>query len=150
MVPYQPRRTQSLGIVERAGWAVKVIGITADGHLPDKTEVEAAVVSAQRLLPQPARTEKRPGAAFLIVHRGTDALWAIVGWWELDILFQRLLVANPSTGTFERVAPDGPAACVWELLAIDHERRSWVAHVLERPADPDIVGYLAATLTVEG
>ncbi len=95
MVPYQPRRTQSLGIVERAGWAVKIIGITAESDLPDSTEVEAALRSAQALLPQPARTEKRPGAAFLIVHRGAEALWAIVGWWELDILHQRLLRADP-------------------------------------------------------
>jgi hypothetical protein len=65
MAPYQPRRTQPLGVVERAGWAVKITGITAGG-------------------------------------------------------------------------------------AIDHERRAWVAHVLERPADPDLAGYLAATLTVEG
>jgi hypothetical protein len=150
MVPYQPRRTQSLGIVERAGWAVKITGITADGELPDEVEVAAAVGSAQRLLPQPARTEKRPGAAFLIVHRGAEALWAIVGWWELDILYQRLFRADPGTVTFRRVPPDGPTACVWELLAIDYERRSWVTHVLERPADPDLAGYLAATLTVEG
>jgi hypothetical protein len=147
MAPYQPRRTQSLGVM---GWAVKIIGITADGALPDNIEVAAAVRSAHRLLPQPARTEKRPGAAFLIVHRGAEALWAIVGWWELDILYQRLLRADPGTVTFRRVPPDGPTACVWELLAIDHERRAWVAHVLERPADPDLAGYLAATLTVEG
>lgn len=36
------------------------------------------------------------------------------------------------------------------LLAIDNERQLWVAHVLERPAAPDLAGYLAATLTVEG
>ncbi len=150
MAPYQPRRTQSLGVVERAGWAVKIIGITADGDLPGDTEVAAAVESAQRLLPQPARTEKRPGAAFLIVHRGAEALWAIVGWWELDILYQSLFRADPGTVTFQRVPPDGPSACVWELLAIDHERRSWVTHMLERPANPDLAEYLAATLTVEG
>jgi hypothetical protein len=135
--------------MERAGWAVKVIGITADGELPDNTEVAAAVRSAHSLLPQPARTEKRPGDAFLIVHRGAEALWAIVGSWERDVLYQRLLRADPGTVTFRRVPPDGPTACVWELLAIDHERRAWVAHVLERPADPDLAGYLAATLTVE-
>ena len=150
MAPYRPRRTQSLGVVERAGWAVKIIGITASGDLPSDTEVEAATESALELLPQPARTAKRPGAAFLIVHRGTEALWAIVGWWELDLLYQRMFQADPGTMTFRRVPSDGPTACVWELLAIDHERRSWVAHVLERPADPDLAGYLAATLTVEG
>jgi hypothetical protein len=150
MAPYRPRRTRSLGLAERAGWAVKIIGITASGDLPDDSEVEAAVRTAERNLPQPARTEKRPGVAFLIVHRGTEALWAVLGWWELDILYQRLFRADPGTVAFQRVPPDGPTACAWELLAIDHERRSWVALVLERPADPDLTGYLASTLTVEG
>ena len=150
MAPYRPRRTRSLGLVELAGWAMKIIGITASGDLPDDSEVEAAVGTAERHLPEPARTEKRPGAAFLIVHRGTEALWAILGWWELDILYQRLFRADPGAVAFQRVPPDGPTACVWELLAIDHERRSWVALVLERPADPDLAGYLAATLTIDG
>lgn len=150
MVPYRPRRTGPLGIVELAGWTVKLIGITASGDLPDDTQVEAATRTAERTLPQPARTEKRSGTAFLIVHRGTEALWTIVGWWELDILYQRLFRADPGTVTFRRVPPEGPTACVWELLAIDQERRSWVAHVLARPADPDLAGYLASTLTVDG
>jgi hypothetical protein len=150
MVPYRPRRTEPLGLVELAGWTMKIIGITAGRDLLDGTEVEAAVSTAEMHLPQPARTEKRPGIAFLIVHRGTEALWAIVGWWELDILYQRLFRADLGTATFQRVPPDGPNACVWELLAIDHERRSWVAHVLQRPADPDLAGYLAATVTVDG
>jgi hypothetical protein len=129
---------------------VKIIGITASGDLPDATEIEAAAGAAERLLPQPARTGKRPGAAFLIVHRGAEALWAILGWWELDILYQRLFRADPGTGIFWQVPPDGPTACVWELLAIDHERRSWVARILQRPADPDLAGYLDSTLTIEG
>lgn len=150
MAPYRPRRTGSLGLAERAGWAVKIIGITVSGELPDDSEVEAAVGTTERNLPQPARTEKRPGVAFLIVHRGTEALWAILGWWELDILYQPLFRADPGTVAFQRVPPEGPTACAWELLAIDHERRLWVALVLERPADPDLAGYLASTLTVEG
>lgn len=150
MAPYRPRRTGPLGLVELAGWTMKIIGITAGSDLPVDTEVEAAVSIAEMHLPQPARTEKRPGIAFLIVHRGTEALWAIVGWWELDIFYQRVFRADLGTATFQRVPPDGPTACVWELLAIDHERRSWVAHVLKRPADPDLAGYLAATVTVDG
>jgi hypothetical protein len=99
---YQPRRTQSLGILERAGWAVKIIGITASGDLPGATEVEAAAKFAQKLLPQPAHTGKRPGAAFLIVHRGAEALWAILGWRELDILYQRLSARTPAQGSSGR------------------------------------------------
>jgi hypothetical protein len=37
-----------------------------------------------------ARTPTRSGVAFAIVHLGTEALWVNTGWWELDILYQRL------------------------------------------------------------
>jgi hypothetical protein len=46
--------------------------------------------------------------------------------------------------------PDGPTACVWELLAIDHERRAWVEYALSDPVDPDLGAYLAAGLVVYG
>jgi hypothetical protein len=147
-VPYLPRRTQSLGVVEMAGWTVKLIGITAGEDLPNDVEIQAATAIAEAHLPQPARTERRVGVAFVIVHRGAEALWVIVGWWDLDILYHRLFRADLGTVDLRPVPPDGPVACVWELLAIDHERQAWVAHVLRRPADPDLAGYLAASVTV--
>lgn len=148
MAPYRPRRTQSLGVRSVAGWNVKTIGITAAGDLPGETELDMALTTIEGHLPQPARTPVRHGVAFAIVHRGTEALWVQLAWWELDILYQRLFRAEHGIADLRRVPPGGPAACVWELLAIDHERRAWVAHVLERPHDPDLEGYLAETLTI--
>lgn len=143
--PYRPRRTEPLGVLEVAGWSVKLTAITADDRLPDDGEVAAAVRAVERHLPQPARTESRPGVAFVIVHRGAEALWVILGRWELDILYHRTFRAGLGTTDLSLVADEGPTACVWELLVIDHERRCWVAHMLARPDDPDRAGYLAST-----
>jgi len=148
MAPYRPRRTQSLGVRSLAGWNVKIIGITSAGDLPGETELGAVLATIEDHLPQPARTPVRQGVAFVVVHQGTEALWVQLAWWELDILYQRVFRAEPGTTGLRRVPPGGPAACVWELLAIDHERRAWVAHVLERPDAPDLAGYLAETLTI--
>lgn len=147
---YRPRRTEPLGVVECAGWTIKLIGITADAGLPDDGEVAAAVAVAERELPQPARNPTRSGVGFCIVHRGTEAVWVLVCWWELDIMYERLWRADLGSTDLRAVPPDGPTACVWELLAIDHERRAWIDHVLARPADPDFAGYLTSTLTVSG
>jgi hypothetical protein len=147
--PYRPRRTQPLGVLERAGWTVKLIGITARADLPDDAEIAAAAAAAERELPQPPRAATRSGVGFCIVHRGTDALWVLVCWWQVDILYERLLRADLGRTDLEPVPPDGPTACVWELRAIDHERRAWVDHVLTRPADPDFAGYLTSALTVD-
>ena len=147
--PYRARRTRSLGVIERAGWSVKLIGITADGDLPDNGELEAAVMVAERELPQPARSQTRSATGFVIVHRGAEALWVLVCWWELDIMYERLWHADTGTTDLRPVPPGGPTACVWELLAIDHERRAWIEYVLRRPTAPDFAGYLAAEQLVE-
>lgn len=147
-IPYRPRLTRSMGTVQRAGWTVKIIGITAGPELPDDLELAAAIARAEEHLPQPPRTDERPGIAFLIVHHGDEALWVIVAWWWLDILYQRLFRADPGSVALAPVPPDGPTACVWELLAIDHERQAWVTHVLARPDNPDFAGYLASTLDI--
>ena len=46
------------------------------------------------------------------------------------------------------VPPDGPLACVCELLAIEHERGAWVGHVLTHPGHPDIDSYLNAAIVI--
>lgn len=148
--PYRPRRTEPLGVAERAGWRIKLIGITADRDLPGAAEVAAAVAVTESELPRPARSVTRGGVGFCIVHRGTEALWVLVCWWELDILYQRLWRAELGGTDLRVVPPDGPTACVWELLAIDHERQAWVRHVLARPEAPDFAGYLASALIVDG
>src|SRR5215471_10219088 len=93
MPPYRPRRTELLGVEARAGWKVKVIGISASDELPSRAERQAALVAAEGVLPRPALSQARRGVGFVIVHRGTEALWVLVCWWELDILYHRVLRA---------------------------------------------------------
>jgi hypothetical protein len=140
--PYRPRRIEPLGVVERAGWPIKLIGITAGADLPDDAEVAAAVDVAEREQPR--------GFGFCIVHRGAEALWVLVCWWELEIMYERLWRADLGSTDLRPVPPDGPTACVWELQAICHERQAWIEHVLTNPSAPDFAGYLGSTLTVEG
>jgi hypothetical protein len=67
-----------------------------------------------------------------------------------EVGYQRLYRADVGSVEQLPVPPDGPTACVWELLAIDHERRAWVEYVLSDPVDPDLGAYLAAGLVVYG
>jgi hypothetical protein len=69
---------------------------------------------------------------------------------HLDILYHRLLRAELGSTSLKRVEPDGPVACVWELLAIDHERQAWVTSVLMHPEHPDVERYVQSTLTIAG
>jgi hypothetical protein len=145
---YRARATGPLGLRRRAGWTIKVTGITAAEPL-GRDEVEAALRCAAVHLPQPPAAAGRSGIAFVVLHRGAAALWLILGWWGQDLLYQRVFRADLGTTSFWPVPPDGPSACVWELLVVGHERDAWVEHVLRRPDEPDVDGYLAATLSVE-
>jgi hypothetical protein len=122
--PYRPRRTEPIGVHEVAGWAVKMIGIGADGRLPEESERQAALAVAAEVLPDETSPSTAAGtgadavrAGFLIVHPGEEALWVIVAWWRYDILYQRLYRADLGSVDLSAVSPDGPTACVWELLA---------------------------------
>jgi ketosteroid isomerase-like protein len=147
---YVPRRTEHLGVVPIGAWSVKLVGLSATRELPGRDAVDAAIGVAGRCLPEHPRVPQQAPVAFVIAHRGADALWVIVGWWDLDILHHRLFRANLGTTALSAVGPSGPTACVWELLAIDHERGAWVTHVLSRPDEPDYGAYLASALRIPG
>src|SRR5688572_4177134 len=102
--PYRPRRTEPLGVVTPASWMIKLIGITADAAPPDDAEVAATVAVAERDLPE------RGGIGFCIVHRGAEALWVLVCWWELDLLYRRLWRADLGSADLRPVPPEGPTA----------------------------------------
>lgn len=138
----QPRVTRAMGVVERGGWVLKATGITATEELPSAADVEAAAELVESLQEGP----QTGGIGYLIVHKGTEALWVLVGRWELDILHQRLFRAALGTTEFEEIPGDGPTACVWELAVIDQERRAWVRHVLSYPDQPRYADYLADTV----
>jgi hypothetical protein len=80
--------------------------------LPDDAETRSATRTAEARRPQPARTERHPGAGFVIVHCGAEALWVIVAWWELDILCHRLFRADIGTVDLRSlVTARAPSGC---------------------------------------
>lgn len=86
----------------------------------------------------------------MVVHHGLDALWVIVGWWQLDVLYHEVARAALGTTRLWLLPPDGPSACVWELAAIDHERRGGSARCWSAQRIRNLAGYLAAAPGIEG
>jgi ketosteroid isomerase-like protein len=145
---YVSRRSAFLGVSPIRDWRIRIIGLSSTAVLPDDAAVNAAVGVATRSLPERPRVPEQEPVGFVVVHSGAEALWVIVGWWDLDILHHRLFRADLGTTSLSAVAPGGPTACVWELLVIEQERQAWVKHVLSRPEAPDYNGYLASSLEV--
>ncbi|GAA1205404.1 hypothetical protein [Prauserella alba] len=137
MPSFALRRTDFHGLRDVSGLRLKLYAISADGEPTGEELLESAVDTAGTILPTAAGD-----CGFVIVHRGEDAVWLLVHWWDGDILCQRLLRDGESG-----FVPAEPQlfACVWELHVIDHERRCWAAYVL---GAGDVDGYLGDTLTV--
>ncbi|GGV28403.1 hypothetical protein GCM10010182_59260 [Actinomadura cremea] len=140
------RLVRSLGVRERAGWRLKVYGITTVGDRPPERLVDAAVRLAPDALPAPAESRDEParyGIGFMVVHRAGDFCFVLYDWWAGENEIHQRLYSAPLDAP-EALAPHPTPAvfCVWEGAAVDHERRAWIEHVLKRPDAPDVAGYL--------
>jgi hypothetical protein len=147
--PYRPRPILPLGIEAASGWRLKVYGIAYERASPRSDLVAAAKTAAFELLPQPAETETRYGVGFLGIHDGRGHNFVFVDWWEQENELHHHVFFSPSDRPAElRPAADGdPAACVWDLSVVSHEREAWIRHVLDNEIEPDLDAYLADALT---
>ncbi len=136
---YQPRPVTSYGVETIEGWPVKVYGLAVSGR-PDEDHVIASRDRAAAVL---AAVPEQPNAAFVIAHQARPACFTLVYWWSTDVDVELRYFRAPLKQPAE-LEPMQPTrvGCVWEFALANHERQSWIRHMLvERP---DLAGYLAA------
>jgi hypothetical protein len=141
--PYRTRPVRFLELWECDGWRVKVYGIAYQRQAPRPELVSAAKLAARDRLPHPPVAGERAGVAVLIVHDALGSTWALVQWWEGNVLYHHVYGGDPATLSSLAPVTDGPMACTWELAIIGFERQAWLDHVLAAPR-PDVERYLAA------
>jgi hypothetical protein len=144
-IPYQTRPVRFLELWNCDGWQVKVYGIAYQRPAPRPELVRAAKQVAQDRLPQPPATGERAGVAILIVHDALGSIWALVEWWEGNVLHNHVYGGHPATPSSLAPVTGGPMACTYELAVIGFERQAWLNHVLAGPK-PDLGAYLGARL----
>lgn len=146
--PHQIRPIRFLDLYEIAGWTLKVYGITVTGQRPRAALTEAARTLAPWALPNPAVSlggsdQDRYGIGFVIVHDAGDLCIAMYDWWAGEHEIHQRMYSAPLDSPESLKRHTTPAlGCVWELAVIDHERRSWLEHVLANPEGPDPAAYL--------
>ena len=143
---YSPRTLTALTADQVRGWTVKRYGVSALRDTPPPEVLEFARRAVERSLP-PADGDA-PAHGYSVVHEDEDGCYVVVGWWSPNrvILHSRTWLAEWQDLTVLTEAPEGATACVWELVAMGHERDAWVRHVLQ-PAEPDYPAYLASTVS---
>ena len=148
MIPFRPRPVRFHGIRSHAGWKLKEYSITygAEIGLPD---FEPGMEMALASLPEPAVTPERPGAGFVIAHRGRSALYVVLAWWDRENeLPVRVFIGDLDDGEGWRPARGGESFCVWDLQVIGFERDAYVATVLAGSEGGGVDAYLARRIEV--
>ena len=147
---YAPRTIAFQGVRSVGRWRVKDTIITVRGsaaHFPDV--VDAARVTADRVLGTVPDTDRDAGVAFLTVHLGTAGVWLLLDRWEDAVILRhhhfRAPVDDPTR--FVDVSDQHYGPCVWELAVQAHERQAWITHVLANPDGPNLERYLADGLS---
>ena len=146
IAPYVPRTIEFLKRYRFKGWKLKVYGLSTGNGAVTEELVATGLGEILPVLPQPASTEDRYGAGFVIIHRGTLRNWFSLGWWEYeDILFHRLF-SSPLDDMAAVTAEESPAiACVHELKIISFENEAWINTALGKDGDRDFSNYLGRT-----
>ncbi len=140
---YRTRPVRFLELWPCDGWQVKVYGIAYQRRTPRPELVSAAKQAARKRLPQPPAAGERAGVAILIAHDAHGSTWALVQWWEGNILHNHVYGGDPDTPSMLAPVTGGPMACTYELAVIGFERQAWIDHVLAAP-QPDLGAYLGA------
>lgn len=147
MHPFAPRRCRFHGVEHAGDWALKLYSISYDGAAVDWAAFEGGVDLALREMPAPAVSAMRPGAGFLIAHRGRDGLgrvvhYVVIAWWdhqnELPI---KVFVRGGGERDAWRAAL-GESICVWDLEIIWREREAFVETLMGSPSR-GVAAYLA-------
>lgn len=142
--PYIKRPVKFIRQVEFGAWCLKVYGIPAVSKHVSNELVAKAIDKVLPYLPQPANTDDRYGAGFLVIHQGTLRNWFLLDWWEYeDILFHKLFSSplnDPDSIALERES--SAVACVHELRVINFESEAWTKTVLCKDTDSSLDEYM--------
>jgi hypothetical protein len=122
-----------------SGWPVKIYGLAVTGQPAD----ELVSASRERAASVLAAAPERPSAAFVIAHQARPAGFVLVHWWSTPVDLRLQYFRAPLDEPANLVPlPATHVGCVWELALANHERVSWVRHMLVD--QPDLTGYLTA------
>ena len=151
--PFVPRPIVARDVLAHGDWRLKRYAITLGDTLLDWDAFDDGIAMALATLPQPAVAPGRPGAGFVVAHRGRGADYVVLGWWsEENELPVHVVRRDQTPGAAWRAARHGESFCVWDLQVVAFERDAWVATVLSdnptrAPLAERVDAYLARRLS---
>jgi hypothetical protein len=132
------------GVETINGRPTKVYGLAVEGRPSDEL-VTAARALARDVLPAGQAT----AVAFVIAYEARPACFVLVYWWATSVDLCLQYYRSPLNRPAElEPLPENSAGCVWELALVEHERSTWVRHLLGAES-PSLEAYLTAPAPTE-
>jgi hypothetical protein len=134
---YQQRLFSPLGLWKSSGWNIKAYGIHQDTSRSEADLLDPGVEAAARdhVLARLGEADEEGNhhhCGFAIIHQGLLANWLLFNWWVHGVICCEGLSRSPVDNPTRFEAHTGPmVACIWEMVVIEHEKRSWIDHVLK-------------------
>lgn len=148
ILPYKSRTFAPLDLWRIGQFKIKPYWISADvtAIQPDPALTDAARASVASTFDTVEDLGHHHSLGFAVVHHGEAGVWLLFYWWAFDSVFCTLRwhAEGQPPWRFNPVEERRINACVWEGIAVEHERQAWVRTMLR--ADPDPEAYLADLL----
>lgn len=134
MKAYQSREIVFRENFQIEGWTLKVYTISVSGAF----EHDDFYAQFKQQLPSWLKQENSFNAehnhlGFVILHEATEGIFSLISWWVGGNMINTHVFLTPHgvPDQFTQISGDGLFACVWEMEVINHERLSWIKHVLK-------------------
>ena len=146
--PFRPRPVDFIELWEWGAWRMKVYGLHAEHQRLLPELLARAKELAARTLPESPAQANAYGVGFIGVHAGRDANFVFVDWWSNENeLNHHVFTSSLDEPLQLGPAPNGLAACVFDLQVIWFERNAWIDRVLANPRGPDLEAYLKRVIS---
>ncbi|MDH6267706.1 hypothetical protein M2360_003103 [Rhizobium sp. SG_E_25_P2] len=140
---YAQRRFRSAGVFAQGDKRFKLMLISAEvANAPYAARpdiVEAAKAYCETLLSDMDATPHFDVGS-VILHDGEASAnnWLLFDWWIEGGIGCRIMSRSMKSRPLEFTRVEGPfAACVWEAVVIEHERKAWKRQALSGPRSLD-------------
>lgn len=136
-------------LIKVSDWNIKIYTISDKKEFESQTTYMWAKQNLKSWLNQVnSFNPNHEQVAFLILHEATEGIFSLINTWVGKNMLQThvYLTKYDKPNSFEKISGDGLFACVWELEVINHERKSWMKHILMQEENPDLEHYLKDTI----
>lgn len=143
--PYVPRQVRFVAVNLVKDWQIKTYALTkGDARIDEQVWKQVSGNLPDWLKNSRAYSLPTYKIATLIVHQGSDGIFAILSWWIDQNMLQVLVYKTDlqANAPFELYSDQGIVTCVWEMAVLWFERNVWVEHILSKAHAPDFESYL--------